>query len=44
MYKRQALYPHILGLEIMNGAYVTEPEKAMESSFEWLKDKINGLQ
>lgn len=40
----KALYPHILGLEIMNGAYVTEPEKAMESSFEWLKDKINGLQ
>lgn len=36
-------YEHTLALEIMNGAYTENPERAMKRSFEWLKDKITDL-
>lgn len=39
----EAGYQHALSLEIMNGMYVEDPERAMRVSFEWLKNEIDRL-
>lgn len=37
-------YTHMLSLEIMNNLYVEDPERAMKTSFQWLKREIENLK
>lgn len=39
----EAGYEYAISLEIMNGKYVEDPERAMKVSFEWLRREIKEL-